>query len=44
MAKNVSAVRLYESVGFKEYGRNPRGFRAKTGWQELILMRLELDS
>ena len=44
VAKNVSAVRLYESVGFKEYGRNPRGFRAKTGWQELILMRLELDS
>ena len=40
---NASAVRLYESVGFREFGRNPRGFRAKHGWQELILMRLELD-
>ena len=44
IAENTSAVRLYESVGFREYGRNPRGFRAKNGWQTLILMRLELDS
>ena len=44
VAGNTSAVRLYESVGFREYGRNPRGFRAKSGWQTLILMRLELDS
>ncbi len=36
--------RLYESVGFQEYGRNPRGFRARSGWQTLVLMRLELDS
>lgn len=43
VAENASAVRLYESVGFREYGRNPRGFRARSGWQELILMRLELD-
>ena len=44
VARNVSAVALYESVGFREYGRNPRGFRSRlTGWQELILMRLELD-
>ncbi len=44
VADNKNAVALYESVGFREYGRNPRGFRSRfTGWQELILMRLELD-
>lgn len=43
VAENASAVKLYESVGFREYGRNPRGFHARSGWQELILMRLELD-
>ena len=44
VAENLSAVRLYESVGFREYGRNPRAFLARTGWQTIILMRLELDS
>ena len=44
VAENASAVRLYESVGFREYGRNPKGFHARSGWQTLILMRLELDS
>ena len=44
VADNSRAVSLYESVGFREYGRNPRGFRSRvTGWQELVLMRLELD-
>ena len=43
VAENASAVKLYESAGFREYGRNPRAFRARSGWQELILMRLELD-
>ena len=44
VAENRNALALYESVGFKEYGRNPRGFRSRrTGWQELVLMRLELD-
>lgn len=44
VADNKSAISLYESVGFVEYGRNPRGFRSRlTGWQELVLMRLELD-
>lgn len=44
VADNTAALRLYESVGFTEYGRNPRGFRSRTGqWQELVLMRLELD-
>lgn len=44
MAENTAARMLYEHVGFTEYGRNPRGFRTRSGaWQELILMRLELD-
>ena len=45
MADNVPALTLYKSVGFQEYGRNPRGFRTRDGrWQELVLMRLELDT
>ena len=28
---------------FGSSASNPRGFRAKHGWQELVLMRLELD-
>ena len=30
-------------VGFTEYGRNPKSFRSRnSGWQENVLMRLEL--
>ena len=44
VSDNTNAVALYQSMGFAEYGRNPRGFRSRfAGWQELILMRLELD-
>ena len=44
VAENKRALALYESVGFAEYGRDPKGFRSRlTGWQELTLMRLELD-
>lgn len=44
VAENDRAVALYESEGFVEFGRNPRGFRSRlTGWQPLALMRLELD-
>ena len=44
VAENQHALALYESVGFVEYGRNPKGFRSRlTGWQEVVLMRLELD-
>ena len=44
VADNARAIALYESVGFTEYGRNPKGFRSRTsGWQELIEMRLELE-
>ena len=31
--------------GTVEDGRNPKGFRSRfSGWQELVLMRLDLDS
>ena len=44
VAENIAAINLYRSVGFVEYGRNPRGFFSRfNGWQELLLMRLELD-
>ena len=44
VAENKAAIALYKSVGFVEYGRNPKGFRSRvSGWQELVLMRLELD-
>ena len=40
----MQAISLYRSVGFTECGRNPKGFRSRvTGWQELVLMRLELQ-
>jgi len=41
--KPLRRIALYESVGFVEYGRNPKGFRSRlTGWQEVLLVRLEL--
>ena len=43
VADNEKALALYESEGFREYGRNPKGFRSRlSGWQELVLMRREL--
>ena len=45
VAENKNALALYESVGFVEYGRNPRGFHSRiSGWQPLVLMRMELDA
>ena len=44
VGENETAVRLYKKYGFVEYGRNPRGFLTRDGrWQELVLMRLELE-
>lgn len=44
VADNAHALALYESEGFREFGRNPRGFRSRfTGWQTLVYMRRELD-
>lgn len=43
VAENTRAIALYQKAGFAEYGRNPRGFSAKSGnYQELVHMRLEL--
>ena len=43
VADNKRATALYLSEGFVEYGRNPKGFRSRlTGWQELVLMYLDL--
>ena len=45
VAENRSAIGLYESVGFVEYGRNPKSFLSRfTGWQEVVLMRLDMDN
>jgi len=45
VADNTAAISLYTKDGFTEYGRNPKGFRTRSGdWQELVLMRRELNS
>ena len=44
LADNERAHALYRSLGFVDYGRNPRGINLRTsGYHELVLMRLELD-
>ena len=43
VAENTRAISMYQTAGFVEYGRNPKGFRSRNaGYQELIFMRLEL--
>ena len=43
VAENEAAISLYQSLGFEEFGRNPRGFNSRiSGYQELVYMRLEL--
>lgn len=43
VADNTRAVSLYKSLGFEEFGRDPKGFNSRiSGYQELIYMRLEL--
>lgn len=45
VSDNRRALALYQRAGYVEYGRNPQGFRSrKSGWQETVLMRRELDS
>ncbi len=43
VSENERAIALYKSLGFVEFGRNPRGFNSRiSGFQELVYMRLEL--
>ncbi|MBR2547543.1 MAG: GNAT family N-acetyltransferase [Eubacterium sp.] len=43
VAENTTAISLYKSLGFVEFGRNPRGFNSRiSGYQELVYMLLEL--
>ena len=43
VAENKAAISLYQSMGFVEFGRNPKGFNSRTnGYQELVYMLLEL--
>ena len=43
VAENERAIALYKSLGFEEFGRNPRGFNSRTsGFQELVYMLLTL--
>lgn len=45
VSDNITAISLYKKYGFKEFGRNPKGFKKRTGeYQELISMRKELKS
>lgn len=44
VADNERAIGLYKSLGFVEYGRNPKGFNSRTsGYQELVYMFLDLE-
>ncbi|MBO4901081.1 MAG: GNAT family N-acetyltransferase [Lachnospiraceae bacterium] len=44
VAENDKALNIYRKAGFVEYGRNPRGYNSRyTGYQEVVLMRLELS-
>ncbi len=43
VADNVKAISLYQSLGFEEFGRNPRGFKSRiSGFQEVVYMLLIL--
>ncbi len=43
VSENEAALSLYRSLGYEEFGRNPKGFLSRTsGFQELIYMLLKL--
>jgi ribosomal protein S18 acetylase RimI-like enzyme len=41
--ENASARHLYQSLGFKEYGRRPRAFQREGRYHDFILMAREVD-
>lgn len=44
VADNKRAISLYQALGFREFGRNPRGFNSQAnGYQELVYMLLDLS-
>ena len=44
VAENEAALSLYQSLGFVEFGRNPKGFNSRmSGYQELVYMLLDLS-
>lgn len=44
VAGNSRAISMYRSLGFEEFGRNPKGFKSRTsGYQELVYMLLRLE-
>ena len=43
VGENDNAIRMYKKAGFKEFGRNPKGFKSRySGYQELVYMYLDL--
>ncbi len=43
VAENTTALALYRSLGYEEFGRNPKGFLSRAaGFQELVYMLLKL--
>ena len=43
VAENERALSLYRSLGFEEFGRNPTGFKPRSGsYQEVVYMLLHL--
>ncbi|WP_417455089.1 GNAT family N-acetyltransferase [Kiloniella sp.] len=42
VVSNVSAITLYEKLGFIEYGREPRALKFKDHYYDEVLMRLPL--
>ncbi len=43
VGENEAAISLYKSLGYEEFGRNPRGFKSRmSGYQELVYMLLQL--
>ncbi len=42
-ASNHAAIHLYEKIGFQKLGMIPGGFRAETGYEDIILYYILLD-